>query len=170
MFVGIDFAGRTDELMGALAVLVSAFFYAVGPMILKRHLSDLDPRTSMGVSLVIAAIMLSPLAAMQPNRTVPSTKAIVALVGLGVLCTAAAFVAYGILITEAGAGRALIITYINPVIAVGVGMVLRGERPGWGALLGLALILLGSWISAGGHLQHRSSSATSCPDPSGDPE
>jgi drug/metabolite transporter (DMT)-like permease len=170
MFVGIDFAGRRDELLGALAILISAFFYAVGPMILKRHLSDLDPRTSMGVSLMLAAVMLTPLAAMQPVRSVPSMEAIGALLGLGVLCTAAAFVAYGILVAEAGAGRALIITYINPVIAIGVGMAIRGERSGAGAVVGLVLILLGSWISTGGGLPKRSGPVIECSGPSGDPE
>jgi drug/metabolite transporter (DMT)-like permease len=170
MFVGIDFAGRRDELLGALAILISAFFYAVGPMILKRHLSDLDPRTSMGVSLMLAAMMLTPLAAMQPVRSVPSMEAIGALLGLGVLCTAAAFVAYGILVAEAGAGRALIITYINPVIAIGVGMAIRGERSGAGAVVGLVLILLGSWISTGGGLPKRSGPVIECSGPSGDPE
>lgn len=155
MFVGIDFAGRRDELLGALAILVCAFFYAVGPMVLKKKLSDLDPRSSMGISLVFGALMLTPLVALDPPRAVPSSVGIGAVVGLGVLCTAAAFVAYGVVIAEAGAGRALIVTYINPVIAVGAGMLVRGERPGAGAVIGLVLILTGSWIATGGKLPRR---------------
>ena len=104
----------------------------------------------MALSLVFAAVMLTPLAAFDPPRAVPSAAAIGALVGLGVLCTAAAFIAYFVLVAEAGAGRALVITYINPVIAIGAGMLVRGERPGAGAVLGLVLILLGSWIATGG--------------------
>jgi drug/metabolite transporter (DMT)-like permease len=155
MFVGIDFAGRKDELLGALAILVCAFFYAIGPMIMKSKLSDLDPRTSMALSLVFAGVMLTPLAALDPPRAVPSAAAIGALIGLGVLCTAAAFVGYFILVAEAGAGRALVITYINPVIAVGAGMLVRGERPGPGAMIGLVLILLGSWIATGGKVEEK---------------
>lgn len=150
MFVGIDFAGRRDELLGALAILVCAFFYAVGPMVLKKKLSDLDVRSSMAVSLVFGAAMLTPLVALDPPRAIPPPAGISALIGLGVLCTAAAFVAYGVVIAEAGAGRALIVTYINPVIAVGAGMLVRGERPGAGAVIGLVLILTGSWIATGG--------------------
>ena len=41
--VGIDVAGSGEELLGALAVLFAAFCYAAGPMVLKRHLADLDP-------------------------------------------------------------------------------------------------------------------------------
>ncbi len=150
MFVGIDFAGRRDELLGALAILVCAFFYAVGPMVLKKKLSDLDVRSSMAVSLVFGAVMLTPLVTLDPPHAIPTTVGFGAVVGLGVLCTAAAFVAYGVVIAEAGAGRALVVTYINPVIAVGAGMLVRGERPGAGAVIGLVLILAGSWISTGG--------------------
>src|SRR5437764_6132506 len=48
--VGIDVAGQADEFAGAGAILLAAFCYAVGPMVLKRHLGDLDPRASMGAA------------------------------------------------------------------------------------------------------------------------
>ena len=151
-FVGIDIAGRADEFYGSLAVLASAFCYAVGPMILKRHLSDIDSRVSMGAALIIASILLAPPALWEAPRVIPSNRAMLALVGLGLFCTAAALVAYAVLVREAGPGRALVITYINPVIAVAAGMAVRGERVGVGALFGLTLILVGSWLSteAGG--------------------
>ncbi len=50
------------------------------------------------------------------------------------------------LITEVGAGKALVVTYINPVIAVALGVAILGERPGAGAIAGLLLILAGSWL------------------------
>ena len=149
LFVGVDM-GQTSELYGAAAVLASAFCYAVGPMILKRYLSDLDPRVSMGASLVIAAILLAPGAALQVPRAMPSTRALLALVGLGLLCTALALAAYGVLVREAGPARALVVTYINPIIAVAAGVAVRGERLGASAIFGLGLILVGSWLSTEG--------------------
>jgi len=53
-------------------------------------------------------------------------------------------------IAEIGAGRALVITYVNPVVALG--MVVLGERPGAGAIVGLLLILAGSWLATDGRL------------------
>ena len=50
------------------------------------------------------------------------------------------------------AGRALVITYINPVVAVGLGVAILDERPGAGAIAGLLLILAGSWLSTDGRL------------------
>jgi len=76
----------------------------------------------------------------------------VALVVLGLFCTAAAFVFFGALIAEVGPGRALVITYIAPVVAVALGVTVLGERPGAGAVAGLLLILAGSWLSTDGRL------------------
>jgi drug/metabolite transporter (DMT)-like permease len=69
-----------------------------------------------------------------------------------VLCTAIAFVVYTVLIREAGTSRATVITYVNPLVAVVLGVTLLGERPGPSALAGLLLILAGSWLSTGGKL------------------
>lgn len=149
--VGIRVAGRADELLGSAAILVAAFCYAVGPMILKRHLADLDPRASMGASLAVAAGLLAPVAAFTPPTGWPSATAVGALVALGLLCTAAALVLYAALVAEVGAGRAIVIAYINPVVAVVLGMALLGERPGSSGIAGLVLILVGSWLSTGGH-------------------
>ena len=150
--VGIDVAGRSDELLGALAVLTAAFCYAVGPMVLKRHLADLDPRASMGAALAVAALVLTPAVLVSPPASVPSGSALVALGVLGLFCTAAAFVFYGALVAEAGPGRALVITYVAPVVALALGVAVLGEHPGTGAVVGLLLILAGSWLSTDGRL------------------
>jgi drug/metabolite transporter (DMT)-like permease len=150
--MGIDVAGRTDELLGALAILFSAFCYAVGPMVLKRRFADLDPRASMGGALAIASVVLLPAVLVDPPAELPSVSALLALVVLGLFCTAAAFVFYGALVAEAGPGRALVITYVAPVVAVALGVAVLGERPGAGAVAGLLLILAGSWLSTDGRL------------------
>jgi drug/metabolite transporter (DMT)-like permease len=82
-----------------------------------------------------------------PPAAAPSPGASLSLLALGLVCTAAALVLYGMLIAEAGASRALVITYINPVVAVALGITILGERPGIGAAAGLPLILAGSWLS-----------------------
>jgi drug/metabolite transporter (DMT)-like permease len=150
--VGIDVGGRRDELIGAGAILLAAVGYAIGPMIYKRQLADLDPRATMGASLVLAAIVLAPLAAVDAPSAPPSVSALIALVVLGLFCTAAAFVFFGALIAEVGPGRALVITYVAPVVAVALGVTVLGERPGAGAVAGLLLILAGSWLSTDGRL------------------
>ena len=150
--VGLDVSGRPGELPGALAILGAAAGYAVGPLILKRHLVELDPRATMGASLAIASLAIAPVAALDVPSALPSTGALAAIAVLGLLCTALAFVIFNVLIAEAGPARASIITYINPVVAVALGVALLGERPGTGAVAGLLLILAGSWLSTDGRL------------------
>jgi drug/metabolite transporter (DMT)-like permease len=145
--VGVDISGDADELLGAAALVTAALGYAVGPMILKRQLADLDQRAVMGAALAFAALLLAPGAALDPPEAMPPASALVALAVLGLLCTAAGLVVYGMLVAEAGAGRALVITYVNPVVAVALGVVFLGERPGPGALVGLGFILAGSWLA-----------------------
>jgi drug/metabolite transporter (DMT)-like permease len=157
--VGVDVGGDLAELRGVGAVLLAALGYAIGPMILKRHLSALDPTALMGVSLAIAGLALTPLAAATLSGASPSGGAIASIVVLGLFCTALALVLMAVLINEAGPGRALVVTYINPVIAVALGIVFLGESPGPGAIAGLVLILAGSWLATDGRLPLRLRSA-----------
>ena len=123
-------------------------------MLIKHRFADLDPRATIGASLAIAARRsCSPAVAPRSARVpVPSTGAIASVIVLGLLCTAAAFVIFTVLVREAGTSRATVITYVNPVIAVALGVTLLGERPGAGAVAGLLLILAGSWLSTDGRL------------------
>jgi drug/metabolite transporter (DMT)-like permease len=150
--VGLDGDQRHDELLGIAAVLAAAVGYATGPMIIKHRLAGLDARATMGASLGLAALLLVPEAALQlPTRT-PTPGALLSLLVLGVVCTALAFVIFTVLIRDAGPARASIITYVNPVVALALGVTLLGESLSAGAVAGLLLILAGSWLSTGGRL------------------
>jgi drug/metabolite transporter (DMT)-like permease len=152
VLVGTDASGSPKSLLGAGAILIAAVGYAGGPMILKRHLTDLDPRAAMGASLAVAAVVLTPLAVVDAPTRAPSAGALGSVVVLGLVCTAVAFVLMAMLIKEIGPGRAVVITYVNPIIAVALGVTLLGEQPGAGAIAGLLLILAGSWLSTDGRL------------------
>lgn len=150
--VGIDIAGNSDELLGAACIFLAAVGYAAAPMMLKRQLADLDPRATMGAALAIAALVLTPAAAVDPPSEGLTSEAVVSIVVLGLLCTAAALAIMAWLVADIGPGRALVITYINPIVAVALGVAILDERPGAGAVAGLLLILAGSWLSTDGRL------------------
>ena len=150
--VGIDVAGRTDELLGAGAILLAAVGYAIGPMMLKRQMADLDPRATMAGALTAATLVLTPFALFSTPSSAPSGQAIASLVVLGLFCTAAAFVFFGALIADVGPSKASVITYVSPVVAVALGVTVLDERPGVGAVAGLLLILAGSWLSTDSRL------------------
>jgi len=147
--VGVDIAGERDELLGAIAILIAAVGYAAGPMTLQARLASIDPLAIMAGALTIAAVLLTPLAALSPPGDAIPVEAIASIAVLGILCTAAAFVLFGALVIDVGAGRALVITYIAPVVALVAGIVVLGESPGLGALVGLPLILAGSALATG---------------------
>ena len=150
--VGLDVSGSGAELLGALAILLAALGYAAGPMIINQRLGGLDPRALMAVALSMATLLLTPAALLAPPAHAPSADAVVSIVILGLFCTAAAFVLFGALIGEVGPGRATVITYISPIVAVALGVAVLDERPGTGAIAGLLLILAGSWLSTDGRL------------------
>jgi drug/metabolite transporter (DMT)-like permease len=150
--VGIDVAGSSRALIGTGAILIAAVGYAIGPMLIKHRMGGLDPRATIGGSLALASLVLAPFALADLPHRVPTVGAFGAVVVLGLLCTATAFVIFTVLIREAGTSRATVITYVNPVIAVALGVMLLGEQPGLGAVAGLLLILAGSWLSTGGRL------------------
>jgi drug/metabolite transporter (DMT)-like permease len=153
--VGVDVAGSGKELLGAGAILLAAVGYSIGPMVVKHRLGGLDPRVMMAGSLALATLILAPFAAIDTPSHAPTIGAWACVVGLGVFCTALAFVVFAVLIREAGTSRATVITYVNPLVAVVLGVTLEGERPGAGAIAGLLLILAGSWLSTGGRFPPR---------------
>jgi drug/metabolite transporter (DMT)-like permease len=126
--VGIDIGGRGAELAGAGAILLVA------------------------ASLGIAALLVTPFAAADLPETTPSADALVSVAVLGLVCSALAFLLFFRLIAEVGPGRATIITYINPVVALALGVAILGESVTAGAVVGLLLILAGSWLSTDGRL------------------
>ena len=150
VLMGVDVSGSTAELLGGLAILGATVGYAIGPMIIKRQLSDRDAIGPMAIALAIAAVMLAPAAALTAPASAPSGDAVASMIVLGVLCTAIAFVLWFSLIAEIGPSRAAVITYVNPVVAVALGVAILGESLTASAVAGLLLILAGSWLSTGG--------------------
>jgi drug/metabolite transporter (DMT)-like permease len=150
--VGIDVGGKGDELLGALAILLVAFLYAVGPMIVKRRLSDVDPLGPVAASLAIATLLVTPLALIDRPHSLPSADTLASVAVLGLLCSALAFLLFFRLIAEIGPGRATVITYINPVVALALGVAILDESVTTGVIVGLLLIVAGSWLSTDGRV------------------
>ena len=148
--LGLDVGGRPNELFGAALVLGATLCYATAPLIVSRYLTDLDPLGPVAASLILATIALFPAAIGGWPHAMPSGAALISLAVLGVVCTVVGLVIFFQLIGEAGASRASIITYVNPVVAVIVGVLALHEHVGAMSLVGLMLILGGSWLAAGG--------------------
>jgi drug/metabolite transporter (DMT)-like permease len=148
--VGIDVAGRPRELIGAGCMVVATIGYAGGPMLIRVRMAGLHPLGPVAASLGVSALVLAPTGIAFAPDTVPPAKVIASLAVLGVACTAIALATMFFLVSEAGPSRASVITYVNPVIAVFLGVTFLGESVGAASVAGLLLILAGSWLATGG--------------------
>jgi drug/metabolite transporter (DMT)-like permease len=150
--VGIDLGGHSAQLLGAGAVLIATIGYAVGPLVVKNKLSGADPLGPVTAALGIASVMLLPFGIGDMPSTAPSFDAVGSVVVLGLVCSALAFMLFFRLIAEVGPSRAAVITYINPIVALALGVAILGEDVGPGAVAGLLLILAGSWLATDGRV------------------
>jgi drug/metabolite transporter (DMT)-like permease len=130
-----------------LEVGLVALGYALGPAIIARQLREAPSVGVVAASIALTAIAYMPLGLTQLPATVPSVQVLGAVAGLGVICTALAFVLFFKLIVEAGPVRATVITYVNPAVAHVLGVVILSEPFTLGAAIGFLLILFGSVLS-----------------------
>jgi drug/metabolite transporter (DMT)-like permease len=135
---------------GVACMLVATLGYAIGPLIIQRHLSGLDPFGPLAASLAVASIVLLVPAVLAFPTHMPSPLVLASMAMLGVVCTATAMLLMFYLVGHAGASRAAVITYINPAVAALLGMSLLDEHLGLGGIIAFVLILLGSWLATRG--------------------
>lgn len=128
-------------------VLLTVVGYATAPLIVARRLKDVPSLHLTAACLALAALVYAPAAAFTRPEAIPSGQVLASLAGLGVICTAVAFVAFLELIKEAGPTRATVITYVNPAVAVAAGALFLDERLTPGILAAFALILAGSVLA-----------------------
>jgi drug/metabolite transporter (DMT)-like permease len=112
-------------------------------------LSDVDELGAVAASLVVASILLLPLAALSAPNHMPSALSLSAVAALGIACTALALYLYFYLINVAGAARASVVAYINPAVAAVIGVLVLNEPFGVATAVGMAMILFGSWLATG---------------------
>jgi drug/metabolite transporter (DMT)-like permease len=136
-------------------VMLVALGYATGPLIASRKLAGLPVLSVNALCLTFAALVYAPAAALTWPASVPSWPVLACLAGLGVICTAVAFVLFFQLIAEAGPARALVITYLNPAVAVGLGVAVLGEPLTVTIVAAFVLILGGSVLATRGGVATR---------------
>ncbi|GHF71427.1 membrane protein [Streptomyces griseosporeus] len=128
-------------------VLLTVIGYATAPLIAARHLKDVPSLHLTAPCLALAALVYAPAAAATWPSQTPSASVLASLAGLGVICTAVAFVAFLELIKEAGPTRATVITYVNPAVAVAAGALFLNEALTATIIAAFALILTGSVLA-----------------------
>jgi drug/metabolite transporter (DMT)-like permease len=148
LVVGIESVQSLDEFLGALAMIGAAFFYGLSSFVVKGRYGHLAAVQTSWISVTVAGVTTLPLAiATTPGHT-PDLGSNAALVVLGVVGTALAFVIYYELIAGIGAARAALVSYLAPGIALFYGAIFLDEPVTVAAVAGLVLILGGVAIAA----------------------
>jgi len=146
---GPGMVAGVDGLIAVGEVLLVAVCYATAPFIVAAKLSDVPSLGSITLALTAVGLFYLPFALLVPSEA-PTLRSGLSLLGLAVLCTAIAFILFFALIDEVGPARAPLFTYVNPVIAIVLGVVLLGEHLSTGLLLGVPLVIVGCWLAATG--------------------
>jgi drug/metabolite transporter (DMT)-like permease len=143
--VGLDFSGLHLFSLGEMAVV--AVCYATGPIILARSLSDLPGLGVIAAALGVSAVAYLPFVFLQPPRDI-TASAVGSIVVLSLVCTALAFILFFQLIATIGPTRSTVITYVNPAVAILLGVLILDEKVTAGMIVGFPLILAGSILGA----------------------
>lgn len=150
MLVGFDVSA--SNYWAILICFIAASGYALGPIIITKLLSDAASIGVIAWSLLVAGVIYLPIVIFEiandswraPGVTDVSTQAILSVIALAVLCSAIAFVALFALVDEVGPTRTTVITYINPAVAIILGIIILSEPITTGIIIGFPLVLIGS--------------------------
>lgn len=148
LLVGLNALDGHLDGLSVLEMLIVATCYAVGPILLDRLDNPVPPIGTIALSVLVVAAVYLPwggpaLLADWP----PSPPALLSLLVLGLVCTALAFVLFLRLINAAGPVRAVVITFVNPAVALLLGVVVLGESVTTGMIVGFPIVLIGSWLA-----------------------
>ena len=145
VLVGLDsIAGHVDA-VSVLELLGVAVCYAVGPVIAARRLSDVPSMGVIALAVSVVAVMYLPFTVAGVAAGLPSTDVLLSVAALGLVCTALAFVLFFRLVAAAGPTRSTLITFVNPAVAIILGVLVLSEPLTWGTVVGFPLVLLGSY-------------------------
>lgn len=150
VLVGVEQVHSLGAFAGGVAMIGAAASYAVSGFILKRAYAGFPSLATSFISIAAAAVLVVPLAAVTPPSHIPGGRAVFSLVVLGLVGTAYAFVEYYRLIGEIGYGRASVVAYTIPPVALAYGAVLLDESITPVMVAGMGLILVGVYLVARG--------------------
>jgi drug/metabolite transporter (DMT)-like permease len=146
--VGIESITGSSNPKAIAMVILASILYAYAVLMITANLPGVDGIAINGVAMGITCIFYTPIAiAVWPSNPV-SAQAITALVALGVFSTAIAFMLFFIVIVEIGAARGSLTTYVNTAFAVVLGIIILDEPITLGIIVGLPMVVLGSYLAS----------------------
>jgi drug/metabolite transporter (DMT)-like permease len=161
---GVDLSGSGSAVLGGLAIVLAGLGYAVGGFIVKHRFRGTQPIGVAAAVMVASTVLLAPAAGLTAPGAAPALGPSAAVATLGILGTGIAFAIFYTLIGRVGPARSFIVAYLAPGFAVVYGGALLDERITAATIVGLLLILGGSWLAVEGSMPWRRRATKAPPD------
>jgi len=148
LIVGIESFSDFGNTLALLQVLIAAASYAWAVNMVTRKVVGVSGLTINGIAMFASSILFAPFALTNLPDQRPSLNAVLATLGLGILCSGIAFWVFFIVLDEIGPARASLVVYPNTAVAVVLGIILLGEPITLAIAIGLPLVLIGSYFAS----------------------
>jgi drug/metabolite transporter (DMT)-like permease len=148
--VGIDALSGAIDIVPVSMLAVSAVCYAIAPIVAGRAMPNVSGLSLSAVALAMVSVIYAPFAFFSLPADIskgPEVSGWVSIVVLGAVSSAVAFVLFFELIKHVGPRRATLITYLNLLVASVLGIVFLSEPLTTGILIGLPLVVVGSYLA-----------------------
>jgi drug/metabolite transporter (DMT)-like permease len=147
LVVGIESLTGSADLLSIVMVLIASVSYAYAVIMILANLPLVDGIAINGLAMALTTLFWGPIAIAQWPSSI-SVNSALSLIALGVLSTAFAFVLFFKLMEDIGPARGSLVTYLNTAVAVVLGVVILKEPLTAGIIIGLPLVLIGSYLAS----------------------
>jgi drug/metabolite transporter (DMT)-like permease len=136
----------TESYLAMAACVLAAFCYGLSGAIIKKYAKHVEPKAMAGGSQLFAGISLMPfLLTTKPSEPITLTI-VITVITFAILCSAVAYLIYYYLMKEIGPTKTLTVTFLMPVFGILWGFLLLKESLYPQMLLGMSIILLGTYL------------------------
>jgi len=148
LIVGIESLSDFGNIGALTQVLFAAVSYAWAVNMITRKAPGVSGLAINGIAMTISSVIFAPFAFASAPESLPSLDVTLATLGLGILCSGAAFWVFFLVLDEIGPARASLVVYPNTAVAVILGIIILGEPITLAILIGLPLVLIGSYFAS----------------------
>src|SRR5919202_2531535 len=148
LLCGLELSGSLDTFLGGAMLLLGALSYALGGFLGKTRVRGMTPVGAITGAMVGGSVVLAPFALATLPDHAPGLGPLAAAIALGAFSGGIGWLLYYTVLAASGPAKATVALYLVPAFAVVYGVVLLGELVTAAAIVGLALVVSGSWLAA----------------------
>jgi drug/metabolite transporter (DMT)-like permease len=148
--VGVGFAGVAilaqpsggAKAWGIALCVLSAIMWSIGSVLSARVTMPDDPFAATAYEMLAGGLVMLPISLFTVHDFSPSTASILGWIYLVTFGSIIGYTAYVWLLANAPLGLVSTYAYVNPVVAIALGVAFRGEQLTWRLLLGAAIVVV----------------------------